>query len=1334
MNDYYVNQIDERLENIQRDDFDCFTFDALSISSFKRILNGKSVNLREFLLSDDLDANVKERYILSKVRLIDNIVKNNPYTKSFLVFQTISWKIKKTKMPFILIPVRIFDGGARVVKDGEPFINPVLEEYIDEFEYTITDKTIFSLDNSEISKFIEEANGRIIYEMYLTHFKVTYNSQKVKTNKKFVKLENSFDYLETNRDLTPIDFELINIKKAVMDGNNTLINAGQGTRKVALIVNLISEFIYKSKSILYISEKNYRSLREEIKRVGLSAFIDDKLDTNYIDTEVEFESNVDSKRLLRETVQLLKSYQENFSTKHKGFLLSKVFSELILLDEIEEKKVEVEFFDEIEHSDVESIRKTLMKIQLIIDRENYSSPADEVWNELDIRSIRYRESTAIKDIRLAISELDTVQDTIMKLKLEQGIIYSNDTSLLPEELSNLEFMNLLQYPQSWVVGDNFVEAKATINKANSLAGRTQSLFTTIRMSFKEEILKVETDKTKSKLFGNYFSDSDYSIMNKILKNNDVSKKAIQKIQEELERLLYFKEQFELLMNVKLKEFITFIPGASSILLDKNLELKWLNYTKKKKNTILDLLNEESENINQFIDIKEELSQYFSSDIEELEEEFITSYVTNLIKNSRKSPETVSVNTLVEQYATNKYISLGKKRKINVSDKLLELTQILPHIKKVKNDLNELLEVEVSLNKISTIKHLFEQMVVLKGSHKFRIEFSHSDLKELLTEFNTTAESFSESIMNPLFDSIRKIDILDLETELDEFSIKSKTLLETAAYMKSFYKSTPNNLSMQSMIATLNSVRNYQYNFEQLSINDSTYKRLYGDYYTGMDTIFKSIRIVLKNFNKYLGTFGSDKTAVKYFKKQEFKYVNETLYQTRIKTKSLNKCISSVNKYFVNNITLTNFDELRVFLNQFTNHYSMVKWVEFVDSLQNLRNYSQLRLAANINNGFLKKNLVDQFNYGFYKRIIHSYHSKFDSLDIINKMKSFNDLNRDVHMQRRIEVQALKRRKKTVLSNVSGIANSKVIYDLIIIDGAERVHSSLMQKLLSMGKTAMVVFDEGSSNIDDSMYNYLRHQPMYNLKNNYRLSPFLLNNHDIGVLYKQKIEIRNMMNIVEKVVTILDETNQRVNVICSNNRERVDIFNLINSRMINTKNSDNEEFANRLYVLIYEEYLPSSDVTFLIVNESKRSGLINAINTALRNSRRLVILDESDYLKEQNLESKLKKDLFDMFDDTIDRLSKHVFSKLDIEYQVRRMVSPYDFVIGEGNKIYCLVKITFNNNTMNDILEETLMLFDKEYENIPKFIISIEDLYFKQDKILNELKEVIEDGKRKQNKS
>jgi len=1302
----------------------------LSVSELKRILKGRSVQLNRFLIDpEETHFKMKEKHILSKVRLIDNIIKNDPYTKAFLVFQTVSWKIKKTKMPFILIPVRIFDDGSKVVRDGAPFINPVLAEYVDEFEYAINDKSIFSLDSSELAKVITESNGRIIYEMYLTHFKVLYTGQKAKLNKRFVQVENKIDYLEENSDLIPIDFELINIKKAVINGNNTLVNAKQGTKKVALIVNLISEFISRNKSVLYLSEKNYRSLKSSIKDCGLSRFVEDRLDTKYSDKHKNEHSDEISYRELAETVEVLNKYQENFKSVYKGFELSNAFTELILLDELPQKNVEIEFYDELSHKDVENVRNTLTKIQLIINEENYNIPADMHWNDIDVRTSRYKELELvqkIEEIRSLLTEIEAIREMVSD-RFGIHVPGSYDESF--EFVSNLDFMNSLQYPSSWFVDNNFLNAKKQLNQANTLSGRTMSLYTTINMAYASDITKVDAEYVMKELYGDFFSDNDIKIMNKLLKSKNFSKGELQKLQEEVERLLFYKEEFEGLFKVELGEdFLEFIPGICKLLFDPLLKLSWLNLNKEKKNEIYSVFEDNEKSIVSFIKLRREVRSYFSTDAEDLEKHFITEYLSNLVNNVKRTTESSSLNKIVEQFASNKFIQLNKKKRIIVVEKLLKLIDSNTEINYVHNLLCDLLGIDFDLVDYLSIKELFKGILEFDNPYTLNFNYKIPDIKHKLTEFNTSLHAYKYIIKDSLFKKVKDLSISELEVALDRFKLQSSRLMEMEKFVKNFYLKKPAYLTIQMIKTTLKTVSNFQKSSALLDEHFDEYRVLYGENYVGKETTFKGIRVAVKNFSKFLDVFDNEVRAKEYFEKREYKLVNESLYSLRQKLVSLEDLADDLSKFLVDQIKLTEFKELEYYLSKLSSHKHLVKWVEFIDSLQVLRNFNQLRLAAEINNGMLVHDLVEQFNHALYKKIVDTHYHGFDTKDIVERMSLFNQLNNRVHKQRMSEVGSLRRRKKSVFSNISGIENDKKIYDLVIIDGAERVHSNYMQKVTSMGKTALVIFDDDSTNIDESMLNHLKHQPLYSLEHNYRVSPYLLQGYEVGVLFNQSVEVSSRMDVIEAVVDLLVNTHQKVNVVCFDNRERVEIFNLINTRLMKTTNT-NEDLVNRLYVLLYNEYIPSADVTYLLINNDDKKILINAVNTTLKNSKKLIVLDEGDYLSGTIIKEELNQNLMNVFDETLDRLSLFVVNKLNAQLTVRRMISPYDFVIGDGNELICLVKITFNNNTKSDILEETLMLFDGEYEHLTKFIISIDDLYFRQDEILNELREVVENGNR-----
>ncbi len=1327
VNDFIVNNLDERLQNIQRDDFDCFTFDSLSISELKRILKGKSVLLNRFLLNEnELIQKHKEKHILSKVRLIDNIVKNDPYTKAFLVFQTISWKLLKEKMPFILIPVRIFNEGSKIVRDGEAFVNPLIEEHIGQFE-EVSEKEIFALDNTELNQSVKENNGRLIYEMYLTHFKILFPQHKTKVNKRFVTIDHKIDFLEKNSDLLPMDYELINIKKSILSGNNTLINAKQGTRKVALLANILAEFVTRNKSILYVSEKNYRTLADAIVKIGLNDFVEDVLNTeheNPIDNTTE---NPIPFRQLKKTVELLHGYQENLLLEEKGATIAECFGELVLLRDLSQKEGVVEFFEELTEQDVLNIVETLQKLQIILDSEQYIVPADLHWNDIDVRSTKYKEADAVKEINVIRTLLEDIQSIIKQVRSNYGIMLPTTYDDITTHVSNLDYMNSLQYPSSWFEGDAFEHAKSNVNAANSIAGRTLSLDTTLNMSYKKSIKQINTVEVVDSLYGDYFDESKHKVMNKLLISKNYSKTEIEKFEVIVESLLYYKEEYEKMWKISFEgDFANYVIGLSKLINNELFKVRWLNAPKEEQKEVLAYLLEHKKYVTQFMKVKREVQNYFSIDVD-MEEVFIERYIEALEDNVRKTPEVSSVFKMVDQHANNRFISTRKSRKIQLLKKLLEYVKTKPIIKVIQDRISSLLTVEIELKDYNKYTSLFRGIVGFENPYTLKFRVNRKVVSEMLPNFEKVFTNYTYIVKDSLFESMSELGIDNLEVELERYKEQAFRLMNTEEVIRNYFKKQPEYLTVQEIRTIMRTVENYQRNSRLLEENEANYSLWFGDNYTGMTTPFKGVRVAIRNFGKFLSIFKNEDSAISYFKKREYKKVNELLYSLRLKLHSLEDFIEELNRFFVQPIVMNELHLLDSYLSQFASHKQMVQWVEFTDSLQNLRNFNQLRLASLINNGIIHNNIRDQFKYAFYEEMIQTYYHSYDARDILGSMRMFNEQNLFVHKQRALNIRT-RRKKKIVLSNVSGIDKYRSGYDLVIIDGAERIHSTYIQKIFSMGKSTLVLFDEDSINIADSMLNYIKHQPSYEIENNYQISPYLIQEEDKGVLFRQQVEITNRMAVIDKVVDVLTETKRRVNVVCISNDERVEIYNLINSRL--SKLIENqEEVLARLYVLLYDEYIPSTDVTYILVTKGKRESVEAAIRSSLKNSREIVILDEEEYLSKAIREN-IDEKLMDRLSEELDPLSSYVVDKLDLGYPARKMISPYDFVVGEGNDIYALVKITFNNNHRSDILEETQMLFDEEYSDYNKFVIGIDDLFFRHDEVITQLKEVILNGSSK----
>ncbi len=1327
MNNFFVNNLDERLQNIERDDFDCFTFDSLSIHELNRILKGKSVLLNRFLLNEnEMIQKHKEKHILSKVRLIDNIVKNDPYTKAFLVFQTISWKLLKEKMPFILIPVRIFNEGTKIVRDGEAFVNPLLEEHIGAFE-EVSEKEIFALDSSLLNKSIKENNGRLIYEMYLTHFKVQFPQHKTKVNKRFVTIDHKIDFLEKNNDLLPIDYELINIKKSVLSGNNTLINAKQGTRKVALLVNILAEFVARNKSILYVSEKNYRTLGDAIVKTGLSDFVEDVLNTehennaeNTVENQIPFEQ-------LQKTVQLLHGYQKNLLLKEKGVTLAECFAELVLLRDLPQKDGVVEFFDDLTEQDVLNINETLQKLQIILDSEQYIVPADLHWNDIDVRNTKYKEADAVKEINGIKRLLEDIQSIIKQVRSEFGIMLPTTYNDITTHVSNLDYMNSLQYPSSWFEGDAFEQAKTNVNAANSIAGRTLSLDTTLNMSYKKSIKQLKTENIIESLYGDFFDESNHKVMNKLLISKNYSLTEIEKFEVIVESLLYYKEEYEKMWKVSFEgDFAEFVIGLSKLINNELFKVRWLNVPKEEQKATLAYLNEHKKLVSSYLKVQREVQGYFSLD-RELEEQFILRYIDALENNTRKTPEITSVFKMIDQHANNRFIGTRKTRKVQLLKRLLEYVQTKPIVDSIQEKVSTMLTAEIALKDYSKYISLFRGIVGFDNPYILKFRINRKNVAEMLPNFEQTYKNYTYIIKDSLFESMKDLLIEDLEMELEQYKKQAYRLMDVEEKVKGYFKNQPEYLTVQEIRTIMRTVENYQRNSKLLKENEANYSLWFGENYTGMTTPFKGIRVAIRNFTKFLSIFKNEESAVSYFKKREFKKVNELLYSLRLKLQSLEEFIEELNRFFVQPIVMNELHLLDSYLSQFASHKQMVQWIEFTDSLQNLRNYNQLRLASLINNGIIHNHIGEQFRYAFYEEMISSYYHSYDARDILGSMRMFNEQNLLVHKQRVLNIRT-RRRKKIVLSNVSGINSYRSGFDLVIVDGAERIHSTYIQKLFSMGRSILVLFDEDSIQIDDSMLQYIKHQPMYEIENNYQISPYLIKEEDNGVLFHQQAHISNRMAVIDKVVELLTKTDKRVNVVCINNTERVEIYNMINTRL--SKLIENqEEVLAKLYVLLYDEYIPSTDVTFILVTRGIRERVEAAVQSSLKNSREIIILDEEEYLSQETKEN-IELQLMDRLSDELDPLSKYVVDKLDMNFEVKKMISPYDFVVGEGNEIFTLVKIAFNNNRRSDILEETQILFDEEYASFNKFVIGIDELFFRHDEVINQLKEVINNGSSK----
>jgi|GEM_PF-5977469 len=1339
---YRLNLRDNRINDFNKSTFDCFLFDAFTVLDIKKILSGKSMSLNNFLLTEKISKlSIKNKYperrILSKVHLINSIIENDPYARAFLVFQTISWKMKKIKMPYILIPVRIYE-GEKIVKDGEAFINPAIKKYLDDdVNIEVNSRNIQEIDNKQLAKVISDANGRIIYEMYLTYFKVEFEKQRIKNTKKFT--VNEYDsYIDLdNHNVLPIDFELKNLFLNVLNGDNTLVETSYGTRKVALIINLFAEYIAAKKRVLYVSEKSYQSLNNKLDEVNLTSHIDDLLHNTSIDCEV---TDVDyDKNLLREAIVSLRKYEKRFEAKYNGFSFISVLKEIVQLKDLDRTDLDIEFSDELDFKDVLIIKNTLIKLESILNQSKIGNFADSIYNDLDVKETLDDEERFIDYINLVIEDLETLNKLRKELNDTTGIYLSDNIYDLEDSLSNLDFLDIKQYPESWFLDyENFRKARKRIDVVNSLAGRTQSLFTTIKLTYDTNILKYEIDEAHKALRDN-ISNLGTDDINLVLGSIDKIKNDQQVILELIDRFKkYYQELSELLGIEFLDDIFNFIKRYIAIINAKHFDKQWLEIDNTKK--VLKLLEDSQKEVVDYFNFQDQVMVYFSQEVLDTNQSIFKDYLANISGRNIPKEEVLQSFKKVRRYTHESFANLSKKSRIKAIQKLLDLYQVRKSYLKAEKKLSNVIALK-NIRDIKVIKEDFNRVISFVNEYKGK-EISELLLRKvdknkinlLYSQMQFDIHQFRQVTNDGFYQQAVSSNLVKLEENFKEMFYDINIMFKYESDLRRLTLNPPSSFVLDDFKTASNLVYNYKNTKARLDDIADENSMLYGEKYAGEDTVFKPIRLAIINFRRFAKLFPMNDELTQLYLNKKSGELLEYIYQVTGILGNIRRNIDLLSNYYNSDIDCKTIDQHLKYLNKFTNIEELIMWESYLENNHNLRMYGQLRIAAQINNGEIKKNLSTSFMYSFYKALLEREMPHQDNENIIRLMHSFNDLINKRFMKNRMELHERKLVKpRIVLTNLSSIDKiKKDNFDLVIVDNAQLIHKNYYPKVISMGKQYLIIKDNSNKKIKGNMFNLFRTMPRYEIENNYRLSLYLPEDNSGGVIFKQNALKFSDLNIGDDITSKLKQGASKINVVCLNGYYRRFYFNMIVDRILKDDelNADFYHYIKNINVIKYENYMPSADVIYYMIEDDFEHVISTMVNV-LRNGREIIVVDKNNILendKYASINSVFTKDDIEFYPEVTDPICLKLIESLETDLIFRQGVSPYDLVMFDSKEIKLHIKITFNKKKYNDILEESHMMFDSEYEDTQKYIISLDDLFYTWDDIVNQLKDVIKNVK------
>jgi len=453
--------------------------------------------------------------------------------------------------------------------------------------------------------------------------------------------------------------------------------------------------------------------------------------------------------------------------------------------------------------------------------------------------------------------------------------------------------------------ENLENAKISINSVNSLAGRTDSLFTTVNQNYHPDIFDYDTEQAYKSLFMQ-FDSSEINEINLILAEQSKIKSDEQLILGILNRFTGYKTRFESIFKLDLsKDLFSFIEKFTELLNQGQVKPEWLGLTKPKQTRLLNSITKFVEPINEYYNAYDEVSEYFDDTINSVELIIIKNYLNHLNKKRvlNKVELTNSV-IILEKHSKNSFFLLNRNNKIKAINKLIivykqqdEIAKIEKEVRKFIGDL-PLKEIE---NILITIKKVFEfdysfnnkegliELIKDIGSLNLReVNALNFQLQYDLYDFNKlTSGTFYTKCLSD-----------ELEVTQDKFTklfLAINRMYKYEEELKNLYINKPAKLTVDHF-KTINSLMsNYKKNKSELDSKKEFYTTIYGDNYKGEQTVFKSIRISMRNFGKFSSFFNNYDDLKKLAIDNNYRFLYESVIEISNLTENIQIGIEGTKK-------------------------------------------------------------------------------------------------------------------------------------------------------------------------------------------------------------------------------------------------------------------------------------------------------------------------------------------------------------------------------------------------------------------------------------------------------
>lgn len=407
------------------------------------------------------------------------------------------------------------------------------------------------ITNSDLENSKEEAKEKIENKDFSND-----NSKKLKNLE--LKLHNVVD----------ADFSQMSAIYDAKMGNSFVLQGPPGTGKSQTITNLIAEFLYDNKKVLFVSEKlaALKVVYNNMKKVGLSDFC------------LEIHSNKASKKeVIAELYRVLTLGKKNLSknAEIETEMLKKYKSELDMYAEVLHKVLpnvnkspyeilslisqykdisSFEYvFENLNEVDTDYILECMAAIELF---ENYSEfigfdYRENCWYGYNNQEINYQTKMALKKNLDELSEYFAQLNKLVANVEKIANIEINNFENFDKNLEVLRFFPSLSFYDSKIFNkENLIKINAVIKVCMSYESQLKDLEKSVYNVYSDKILELDARKFSNKFNGDYntlfrFFNKDYKKDLQTLKSYQVDKSRNVKFSQIKDLMIKLEQMKEL---------------------------------------------------------------------------------------------------------------------------------------------------------------------------------------------------------------------------------------------------------------------------------------------------------------------------------------------------------------------------------------------------------------------------------------------------------------------------------------------------------------------------------------------------------------------------------------------------------------------------------------------------------------------------------------------------------------------------------------------------------------------------------------------------------------------